>query len=126
MARNLDIPPPLTEENKERYLEELSNFIEADDWIERHSIENQSNYGVNKSEHHHDAKTTFKEEPAKFYEVIIEVMIAYWSYNFTFCTIKSSFWVMSKFYALTFPCESGYILSISKIPLSQGAIVNGF
>ena len=39
MARNLDIPPPLTEENKERYLEELSNFIEyADDWIERHSL----------------------------------------------------------------------------------------
>ena len=76
MARNLDIPPPLTEENKERYLEELSNIIEANDWIERHSIENQSNYGVNKSEHHHDAKTTFKEEPTKFYEVIIEVLIA--------------------------------------------------
>ena len=75
MARNLDIPPPLTEENKERYLEELSNIIEVDDWIERHSIENQSNYGVNKSEHRRDTKTTFKEEPAKFYEVIIEVMI---------------------------------------------------
>ena len=76
MESDLNIPPPLTEENKDSYLEELSNFIEADDWIERHSIENQSNYGVNKSEHHHDAKTTFKEEPAKFYEVIIEVMIA--------------------------------------------------
>ena len=76
MRAILEIPPPITEENKDRYLEELSNIIEANDWIERHSIENQSNYGVNKSEHHHDAKTTFKEEPAKFYEVIIEVMIA--------------------------------------------------
>ncbi len=76
MESDLDIPPPLTEENKERYLEELSNIIEADDWIERHSIENQSNYGVNKSKHHRDTKASFKEEPAKFYEVIIEVMIA--------------------------------------------------
>ena len=76
MESDLDIPPPLTEENKERYLEELSNIIEVDDWIERHSIENQSNYGVNKSEHRRDTKTTFREEPTKFYEVIIEVVIA--------------------------------------------------
>ena len=76
MESDLNIPPPLTEENKERYLEELSNIIEPDDWIERHSIENQSNFGVNKSEHRRDTKTTFKEEPTKFYEVIIEVVIA--------------------------------------------------
>ena len=76
MESDLNIPPPLTEENKERYLEELSNIIEVDDWIERHSIENQSNYGVNKSEHRRDTKTTFREEPTKFYEVIIEVVIA--------------------------------------------------
>lgn len=57
-------------------MEELSNIVEVDDWIERHSIENQSNYGVNKSEHRRDTKTTIKEEPAKFYEFIIEVTIA--------------------------------------------------
>ena len=76
MESDLNIPPPLTEENKDSYLEELSSITEAGEWIERHSSENQSNYGVNKSEHRRDTKTTFKKEPAKFYEVIIEVMIA--------------------------------------------------
>ena len=44
----LEIPPPITEENKDRYLEELSKITEADDWIERHSIDNKSNQDVNK------------------------------------------------------------------------------
>ena len=70
----LEIPPPITEENKDRYLEELSKIAEADDWIERHSIENKSNQDVNKTGQHRDAKTTFEEEPAKFYEVIIEAI----------------------------------------------------
>ena len=72
----LEIPPPITEENKDRYIEELTKITEADDWIERHSIGNKSNQDVNKTGQHRDAKTTFEEEPAKFYEVIIEVMIA--------------------------------------------------
>ena len=76
MESDLNIPPPLTEENKDSYLEELSSITEAGEWIERHSIENQSNFGVNKSEHRRDTKTTFREEPTKFYEVIIEVVIA--------------------------------------------------
>ena len=71
----LEIPPPITEENKDRYLEELSKITEADDWIERHSIENKSNQDVNKTEQHRDAKTTFEEEPAEFYEVIIEAVV---------------------------------------------------
>ena len=71
----LEIPPPITEENKDRYLEELSKITEADDWIERHSIENKSNQDVNKTGQHRVAKTTFEEEPAKFYEVIIEAML---------------------------------------------------
>ena len=49
----MEIPPPITEENKDRYLEELSKIIEADDWIERHSIENKSNQDVNKTEQQH-------------------------------------------------------------------------
>ncbi|MEC7239345.1 MAG: hypothetical protein VXV81_04280 [Candidatus Thermoplasmatota archaeon] len=71
----LEIPPPITEENKDRYLEELSKITEADDWIERHSIDNKSNQDVNKTGQHRDAKTTFEEEPAKFYEVIIEAVV---------------------------------------------------
>ena len=76
MESDLNIPPPLTEENKDSYLEELSSITEAGEWIERHSSENQSNYGVNKSEHRRDTKTNIKEEPAKFCEFIIEVTIA--------------------------------------------------
>ena len=48
MERKLNIPPPITKENKDRYLEELSKITEADDWIERHSIDNKSNQDVNK------------------------------------------------------------------------------
>ena len=76
MESDLDIPPPLTEENKERYLEELSNIIEADDWIERHSIENKSNHEVNKTEQQHrDVKTSFKEELPLFVQFVIDVCI---------------------------------------------------
>ncbi len=75
MERNLNIPPPITEENKDEYLEELSKITEADDWIERHSIENKSNQDVNKTGQHRDAKTIFEEEPAEFYEVIIEAVV---------------------------------------------------
>ena len=37
----MEAPPPVTEQNKDRYLEELYKFTEADDWIERHSTQNQ-------------------------------------------------------------------------------------
>ena len=30
----LEIPPPITEENKDRYLEELSKIKESDEWIQ--------------------------------------------------------------------------------------------
>ena len=70
----LEIPPPITEENKDRYLEELSKIAEADDWIERHSIENKSNQDVNKTEQQHrDVKTSFKEELPLFVQFIIDV-----------------------------------------------------
>ena len=36
---------------------------------------NKSNQDVNKTGQHRDAKTTFEEEPAKFYEVIIEAVV---------------------------------------------------
>ena len=75
MERKLNIPPPITEENKDKYLEELSKITEADDWIKRHSNDNKSNQDVNKTGQHRDAKTTFEEEPAEFYEVIIEAVV---------------------------------------------------
>ena len=73
MERNLNIPTPITEENKDRYLEELSKITEADNWIERHSIENKSNHEVNKTEQYRDVKTSFKEELPLFVQFIIDV-----------------------------------------------------
>ena len=35
------IPPPVTEENKTEYFEELSNTRKADEWIKKHSIKVQ-------------------------------------------------------------------------------------
>ena len=56
-------------------MEELSSITEAGEWIERHSSEinltmTLTNLNIVV------IQTTFKEEPTKFYEVIIEVVIA--------------------------------------------------
>ena len=41
--RKLDIPPPITEENRDQYLEELSKTSETENWVEKHSIQNNGN-----------------------------------------------------------------------------------
>ena len=38
--RKLDIPPLVTEENRDQYLEDLSKISEAENWVEKHSIQN--------------------------------------------------------------------------------------
>ena len=43
MPSELEIPPPITEENRDQYLEELSQISEAENWFEKHSVENNSN-----------------------------------------------------------------------------------
>ena len=43
MERKLDIPPPVTEENREQYLEELSKISEAENWVEKHSVQTNGN-----------------------------------------------------------------------------------
>ncbi len=43
MLPDLEIPPPITEENKDQYLVELSKISEAESWVEKHSIENNGN-----------------------------------------------------------------------------------
>ena len=39
----LEIPAPITEQNKEEYLEELSKIKESEDWIKKHSAQNNGN-----------------------------------------------------------------------------------
>ena len=39
----LEIPAPITEQNKDEYLEELSKIKESEDWIKKHSAQNNGN-----------------------------------------------------------------------------------
>ena len=41
LSTNLDIPPPVLEENKEEYLAELDKIREAEEWIENNKITEQ-------------------------------------------------------------------------------------
>ena len=41
MERELIIPAPVLEKNRDQYLEELSNIRQADEWVEKHSIKVQ-------------------------------------------------------------------------------------
>ena len=41
LSANLDIPPPVLEENKEEYLAELDKIREAEEWIENNKITEQ-------------------------------------------------------------------------------------
>ena len=50
MGRMLRIPPPVLEENRAEYLEELSNIKQAEDWVEKHSFEDYSNSSVKVNE----------------------------------------------------------------------------
>ena len=51
MGRMLRIPPPVLEENRTEYLEELSEIKQAEDWVEKHSSEDYSNHRVKEDEH---------------------------------------------------------------------------
>ncbi len=46
MGTKLDIPTPVLEENKDEYLQEISEIAEAEDWIKKHSITAQPIEGV--------------------------------------------------------------------------------
>ena len=50
MGRMLRIPPPVLEENRTEYLEELSEIKQAEDWVEKHSSEDYSNRRVKEDE----------------------------------------------------------------------------
>ena len=52
MGRMLRIPPPILEENRVEYLEELSSIKQAEDWVEKHSVEDYSNGSVNVNENY--------------------------------------------------------------------------
>ena len=68
----LEIPAPITEQNKDKYLEELSKIKESEDWIKKHSVENKSSINENKIVQNHDIND--KQILSNFFEAIIEVL----------------------------------------------------
>ena len=67
----LEIPPPVTEQNKDKYLEELSKIKESEDWIKKHSVENESSINENKIVQNHHIND--KQVLLNFFEAIIEI-----------------------------------------------------
>ena len=67
----LEIPPPITEQNKDEYLEELSKIKESEDWIKKHSVENESDISENKTVQSHNISD--KQVLSNFFEAIIEI-----------------------------------------------------
>ena len=67
----LEIPPPITEQNKDKYLEELSKIKESEDWIKKHSVENESSINENKIMQNH--RINDKQVLLYFFEAIIEI-----------------------------------------------------
>ena len=43
MERKLNIPTPVTEENRDQYFEELCKISEAENWVEKHSVQDNTN-----------------------------------------------------------------------------------
>ena len=68
----LEIPAPITEQNKDEYLEELSKIKESEDWIKKHSVENKSSINENKIVQNHDIND--KQILSNFFEAIIEIL----------------------------------------------------
>ena len=68
----LEIPPPITEQNKDEYLEELSKIKESEDWIKKHSVENKSSINENKIVQNH--KTSDTQVLSNFFEALFEIL----------------------------------------------------
>ena len=67
----MEIPPPITEQNKDEYLEELSKIKHSEDWIKKHSVENESDISENKTVQNHNISD--KQVLSNFLEAIIEI-----------------------------------------------------
>ena len=68
----LEIPPPITEQNKDEYLEELSQIKRSEDWIKKHSVENESEINENKIVQNH--KTSDTQVFSNFFEALFEIL----------------------------------------------------
>ena len=68
----LEIPPPITEQNKDEYLEELSKIKHSEDWIKKHSVENVFDINENKIVQNHKINDT--QVLSNFFEALFEIL----------------------------------------------------
>ena len=68
----LEIPPPITEQNKDEYLEELSKIKHSEDWIKKHSVENEFDINENKIVQNHKINDT--QVLSNFFEALFEIL----------------------------------------------------
>ena len=73
LERLVKIPPPVLKENETEYLEELSKIKESEDWIKKHSVENESSINENKIMQNHHIND--KQALLNFFEAIIEISV---------------------------------------------------
>ena len=71
MERKLNIPTPVTEENRDQYLEELCKISEAENWVEKHSVEYKSSINENKIMQNHHIND--KQVLLNFFEAFFEI-----------------------------------------------------
>ena len=68
----MEIPPPITEQNKDEYLEELSKIKHSEDWIKKHSVENVFDINENKIVQNHKINDT--QVLSNFFEALFEIL----------------------------------------------------
>ena len=73
MGRKLHIPPPVVKENEVEYLEELAKISEAQNWVEKHSVQDKSSQGetrIIKNDNSKNAESVFNMFLALVYLIL--------------------------------------------------------
>ena len=111
LSANLDIPPPVLEENKEEYLAELDKIREAEEWIEKNTVSEQPIKPVINNDTS-NGELLVQQEPSKsntFLYLIILFMVSLFG--------AIIFIPQEEFGEAIFTCFFIFILIFSELPL---------
>jgi hypothetical protein len=111
LSSNLDIPPPVLEENKEEYLAELDKIREAEEWIENNKVTEQPIKPVTKN-NTSGGELLVQQEPRKsntFLYVILLFMASLFG--------AIIFVPQEEFGEAIFTCFLFFLLILSELPL---------
>ena len=111
LSSNLDIPPPILEENKEEYLAELDKIRAAEEWIEKNTVSEQPIKPVINNDTS-NGELLVQQEPSKsntFLYLIILFMVSLFG--------AIIFIPQEEFGEAIFTCFFIFILIFSELPL---------